>query len=342
MINIYVNSKFKNQKLTGVQRVAKDLIDALEKKEVKLSFIDNPYSGFLGHLYEQFIIPFILPKDSVLLSPINTGPILCRNQLLILHDVAFMDHPKWFSKSFIFFYKLIVPTLVKRVDAVVTISEFSKSRIVTNFKFDTNKISVIPNGIDLNLFNLTPAYNEIKILEKIGVESCNYVLTVCSLEPRKNLKNLLLAWKISAFRKNGFKLVLVGTKNSNFSNEDYDVDDTVIFTGYVSDSELPSLYRQCHTFVYVSLYEGFGLPPLEALASGVPVVVSNNSSLPEVISHYGIYVSPQDIQSIAQGLDSALYNPLKYCKSDYHNYAATFNWDSSASAYLSIINKGYL
>ena len=333
---IAINGKFKSQKITGVQRVAHELVKELSKrKEIKV--INNPYSGIVGHLYEQLVLPFKLSNNEILISPINLGPIVVRNQIVIIHDVATFDHPEWFSKSFSFFYKLIIPILVKRAKAIVTVSEFSKRRIIELFDADESKIHVVLNGVDFNFFTTVPE-NEADTLSQFNLIKGKYFLSVCSLDLRKNLPKLIRAWLQTDLPMKGYKLAFVGGSGVNFSKIEKFKHSSIVWLGYVEDLQLPRIYQNAAAFAYVSLYEGFGLPPLEAMCTGIPVLASNTTSLPEVVGDCGVLVNPESEKEIAEGLLDVL-NLEPYVIEKAKQRAMKFTWEKFAENITNIINK---
>jgi glycosyltransferase involved in cell wall biosynthesis len=333
---ITINGKFKSQKITGVQRVAHELVKELSKsKEIRV--IDNPFSGIAGHLYEQLILPFKLKNNEVLISPINLGPIFVKNQIVVIHDVATFDHPEWFSKGFSLFYKIIIPILVKRAKAIVTVSEFSKRRIIELFDADESKIHVVLNGVDFKFFT-TITKNETNTLSQFNLSKGKYYLSVCSLDPRKNLSKLITAWLQTDLPMQGYKLAFVGGSGVNFSKTEKFTHSSIVWLGYVEDLQLPTIYQNAAAFAYVSLYEGFGLPPLEAMCTGIPVLASNTTSLPEVDGDCGVLVNPESETAIAKGLLDVL-NLKPHIIEKAKQRSMKFTWEKVAENFTNIINN---
>ena len=324
VMKVVINTRCLNQGLTGVQRFTSELIrEWLLIEEIGLVHI--PYSGLLGHFLEQFFLSTLV--DGVLLSPANTGPLGFDRQIIVIHDVATFDEPRWFSGSFALLYRCLTPTLCRTASVVVTVSDFSKQRIIRNLGLPKEKIVVVYNGM-ITGGDYVPFPNRAKTLVYLG-----------SLEPRKNLHRLIEAWKLVV--ADGWQLVVVGGSSKLFADNEFPVDLPVglKFLGRLNDGDLDKLIRSSRGLVYVSLYEGFGLPPLEAMAKGCPVLVSVCGALPEVcglpfasdlslepfwrdleegreipgipygyspgkISRFGsaIYCNPYSVQSIAEGL----------------------------------------
>jgi glycosyltransferase involved in cell wall biosynthesis len=231
----------------------------------------------------------------LLWSPANVGPLAICRQVLTIHDLASLEHPEWFEKSFAFWYRCLVPRLVRRVRRVITVSEFSKSRLLELMRIPESHIFVVPNGVDDRFY--PRGDEEIRsVKEKIGISGLAYVLSVSSLEPRKNLARLLEAWAISAPRLPADVWLVVtgaqGKKNIFRTLNLERLPPRVVFTGFIADQDLPALYSGAIALVYPSIYEGFGLPALEAMASGTVPIVSNATALPEVVGDAGIMVDP--------------------------------------------------
>jgi glycosyltransferase involved in cell wall biosynthesis len=259
---------------------------------------------YSGHFWEQVeLLRYLRQNEEPLLVNLaNTAPLFYKNQIVTLHDIAFLKNSAWFSKKFYYFYRYLVPKIAKRALKIITPSEFSKREIIKYLHIPDHKIEVVHNSIPYE-FNRLAQRNYAR-------QDSDYLLTVGSIDPRKNLRKLISAFR--SLESGKFKLFVVGSDSRIFSNENLrelvGEDKKIIFTGYVSDEELVGLYKNARLFVYVSLYEGFGFPPLEAMACGCPVLVSNSASFPEVCGDAAYYVNPYDEQDIARGIDHMLRN----------------------------------
>jgi glycosyltransferase involved in cell wall biosynthesis len=229
-----------------------------------------------------------------------------------IHDLAALDHPEWFSPKFTAWYQWLIPRLVRRIRHVIAVSEFTKQRLVAVTGLDRRNITVVLNGVD-ERFRPAAADQVCRVKRELGIESDEFLLYVGSLEPRKNLARLLDAWAlIDKTGHPGLELVIAGARGRSavFSDTcDLTSMPNVHFVGYVSEEQLPVLYSDALALVYPSLYEGFGLPPLEAMACGTPVVTSNVTALPEVVGDAAIQVDPTDPRSIAKGIQQLLDDP---------------------------------
>jgi len=318
---VVVNSRFLTQHLSGVQRYALEVSAHLHgiSPDVRFCSPKNTlpvYSGrgfrsdtfgwFSGQLWEQVELPNYLYKNghAVLLNLSNTAPLTYDRSVVVIHDLSFMRHPEWFSRKFYYFYRALIPLIAKSALHIITDSNFSKTEILSLLKIPDGRVAVVaPGGGFVNNRSALRRNNSLG----------RYILTVSSINPRKNLAAL-----IKAFNKIGdpdLKLVVVGEYNSVFSggrlHEGFVGDKRIVFAGYLDDARLVELYSNALCFVYPSLYEGFGLPPLEAMSCGCPVVSSDVASLPEVCGDAAEYVDPYSIDDIARGVVTVLNSPSR-------------------------------
>ncbi len=329
MAAIALNARFYSHRPTGMQRygieMAKRLAGCLDVLRP-----GRPLRGAEGHLWEQFYLP-TASRGRLLWSPNNTGPLAVGHQICTIHDIIPVDRPEWFSPRFAAWYQWLLPKLVHRVQHIIAISEFTKRRIIERFGVDATKITVVPNGIGSEFVPQSQPPGQ-------------YLLSVCSVEPRKNLPGLLRAWQRVAPRiPSEIELVLVGGKGASAVFQDAGVGELpprVRFTGYVSDEQLPGVYAGALALIYPSLYEGFGLPPLEAMACGTPVVTSETTSLPEVVGEAALLVDPATEESIADGIrrivdDAPLRDRLR---SAGLARARQYTWDRSAEETRAVLS----
>ena len=343
-----VNGRNLTMHTTGVQRYTQQILDCWGKSDNSFSVVmpSRPMHGPIGHLWEQFILPTMLIKQDVLWSPSNTGPILCpAKQVITMHDFATLDHPEWTSRKFSIFYRFLLPKIANRCDGIIAVSDYTKSRILHHVNIDPDKVVVIKNGVDSKFYKLSDSFvNGALIRKKYGMPSGRYVLSVSSIEPRKNISSLLKAWeKICPFIDDDIQLVLVGRSNPRiFADSGLNcIPPRVVFTGFVDDVDLPSLYQDALVFAYLSLYEGFGLPPLEAMAAGVAVLTSNTTSIPEVVADKAITVNPLSIDEIADGLLLLLNNDSLRVRlaMDGPIHAKSFNWTHTGKQTFEYIKR---
>ena len=223
-------------------------------------------------------------------------------QCLVIHDLAFLHHPAFIKKSHLIFYKRYTPRFLKKADSIATVSAFTKADIHQRYKIDNEKISVVYNAAKPAFKPLT---EDLKFNVKLKyTEGKEFFLYSGAIHPRKNLLNLLKGFSLFKKRlKSNFKLVIAGRlawKYESFLKdlETYKYRHDVILTGYLPEEELVSLTASAYALVYPSLFEGFGVPVLEAMQSGVPVITSARSAMEEIAGDAALYAdvtSPFDI-----------------------------------------------
>jgi glycosyltransferase involved in cell wall biosynthesis len=342
MLPITLNGRFYSHRPTGMQRYAIELVNRLGDG-LQVVRPGHPLRGGLGHVWEQVYLPLVTGKQ-LLWSPNNTGPLTVSRQVCTIHDLIPLDHPEWFNPRFVALYRWLMPRLTRRLQHIIAISEFTKQRIVEHFQIDPSKISVVPNGVDRAFHPSSPdQIAEVRNILQLGEKP--YVLCVSSLEPRKNLKSLLEAWvRLPPSLQNQYQLVLTGAKGNAGVFGDAGLDNpppNARFTGYVDQAHLPALYSGAALFAYPSLYEGFGLPPLEAMACGVPVLTSNTSSIPEVIGAAAVAVDPENVEAITEGLREMMANEglRNRLTAQGLQRAAHLSWDDTARATWAILAR---
>lgn len=298
-MRVNVNGRYLLQRVTGVQRYAREIVARLADRCEVIRPAPS-VRGLAGQLWEQLILP-IRKGRGLLWSPSNTGPLAVREQVVTVHDCAVFDHAECFSRAFAVLHQQLVPRLARRVRLLITVSEFSKARILAHCRVPAERVKVIANGVDSRFVpQAAPAVME--AIERLRLPK-DYVLCVGSLEPRKNLGRLLEAWRRVQTQVEGLSLVLAGGSHHVFRDAGLDeLTHGVHLAGYVDDDLLPAIYSGARAFVYPSLYEGFGLPILEAMACGTPVICSNTTALPETAGDAARLVDPLAPESIAEGI----------------------------------------
>lgn len=342
--NIAVNTRVLQKPNMGVRRYVEELMLAFggEVYSVQPKF---PLWGLRAHLWEQLILPFRV-FNKLLWSPIGLGPLLCRNQVVTLHDVSFLDHPEWYGKNYAKWYGFVTPLLLRRSLHVITISNFAKESIIHQTGIESSKISVIYNGVNTDDFYPRSEQEIESTIHTLNIPSNKYILFFGTLEPRKNLVRLIDAWRMvhKDFEQDNIWFVIAGAKgkSSVFQGVDFsDLPPRVFFTGYVADELLPSLYSGAITLAYVSLYEGFGLPPLESMACGTPPLTGNLTAIPEVVGEGGLMVDPYNTSAIASGLkkmvqDKEFRDRLRVAGI---KRASEFSWEKCAKETFLVLRK---
>ncbi len=344
MIPVRVNARFRLRPITGVERFAGEVVARLAAREdlrLSESHPDKPLSGLKGHVWEQVALPRRLVSGEVLFSPCNTGPIATRQQLVVIHDAAVWDHPEGFSRSFRTVYQQLLPRLAKRAAAVATVSEFSRSRLARPLGIPAESILVLGNAVGSSFTPGDPNSVSRDPVES-GKEEGPVLLCVGSMDPRKNLGRLLRAWlalQSSGRLPEGARLQIAGGANpQNFAAVDRLEGKGIEWLGRIDDAELIRRYRSADGFVFPSLYEGFGLPPLEAMACGCPVLLSHAASLPEVggSAEEGAvrYFDPESEAEIASAIEGFLRLPPAFRDGMRRRSiarAACFSWSGIAA-----------
>jgi glycosyltransferase involved in cell wall biosynthesis len=336
------NARVLDNQLTGVPRYMQELTSRFGDS-LELIRPHRPCAGTKGHLWEQMALPLLVGKR-VLWSPANTGPLVTRRQVVTIHDVVPLDHPEWLNSRFSDWYRFLTPRLVHKVQSILVVSEFTKRRLIHHCPAVESKISVALLAADARFAPVDGA-SIVAACKGLAIPGPHYLLALGSLEPRKNLSRLLAAWaQIEAKLPKDVWLVIAGGKGKKLVFGDISFEKLpprVHLTGRVADDLLPALYSGALGSVYISLYEGFGLPPLEAMACGTPVLTSNVASLPEVVGDAAITVDPLNVDAIADALsrlveDSALRAALR---SAGLAQAARFNWDETARATWKVLHE---
>ena len=342
-----VNAKFLTEPMTGVQRFASEICLQLKAMRPDTIFLcppqpvhvqlaqdlaAQPVGRLRGHAWEQVELPWHLARNNTpyLLNLANTAPILYPKNVITIHDLIYLRFPAWVSKKYYYFYKWMTPRIAARSKHILTVSAFSKQEITALLKVNERKVSVIHNAVSNRLVGKRSS----AALADYG----KYVLSVASLDPRKNLARLVEAFQ--QLPHQDLKLVVVGKKiNSSFEIELNH--DRIVHVENASDQELADLYKNAALFVYPSLYEGFGIPPLEAMANACPVVASSTSSLPEVLGDAAYYVDPTQSGSIREAIVTVLSNPAltKSLVERGKLQAKKYSWQHSATALVDVLKN---
>jgi glycosyltransferase involved in cell wall biosynthesis len=286
---------------------------------------------------------------SLFWSPHYNTPLFIRakKRLVTIHDVNHLVFLNRLNLQQKIYAKFMMDFAVKFSDTIITVSDFSKSEIAKRTKVDEEKISVIHNGIDTELFKPLDNQQSVDTKDKFGLPD-KFILFVGNVKPHKNLRRLLMAYEVVFNRGlEDHYLVIAGEKEGFITGDkeifsvvhnNQDLKERVRFSGYVDNADLPLLYNAASVFVFPSLYEGFGLPPLEAMACGCPTVVSNAASLPEVCGDAAYYVDPNDTESISEGMYKILTdNSLRqHLIKKGLERAKLFSWKKSGGDHIKV------
>lgn len=268
--------------------------------------------------------------------------------IVTIHDLIEFNIPNKFSKLRMMYRKIIDPMMVHNSTFITSVSECSKRDIIKYCNAKDSKIQVIPNAADRNRFKLYDEKIVKSCLSKYNLEYKNYCLFVGTIDyPGKNIMSALKAYvELKEEYNIKEKMVIVGKKGFNsdiiydFVNQSKFKDD-ILFTGYLKDEDLPLIYSGAKVMLYLSLYEGFGLPVLEAMSCGIPVVCSNTSCFPEVIGNIDAGVFPTSISAIKEKVYKLLTNNSynEEISKQCYERANNFSWEQSAKKYHEVFHK---
>lgn len=359
MTLIYINGRFLGRKITGVDRFALELLRAwdelYEKKDPATADIAFEVLGpkeivtphglrhiavrqvgkFRGQTWEQIDLP-LAAGDGPLVSLCNTAPALISNQIVAIHDAATVAIPNAFSPIFRLWYRLLLPILGWRARAVLTVSNFSVAELKRHFGIPPSKVTVISEGGE----HILREPSDIRALDKFDLRKRPYVFAVSSMAGHKNFKLVLEA--LALLPDAPFDVAIAGGANpSVFGNAGVLQSTRVKWLGYVSDSELRSLYEGAMCFVFPSLYEGFGIPPLEAMHCGCPVLASTAASIPEVCGEAALYFDPSSAEQLAARLRQVSTDADLRASLTKAGFIQTrkFSWEKGARQLLEICRR---
>ncbi len=353
-----VNGRFTSQRVTGVQRYAREILGSMDaildddlslRERLRLKLIVPPEARDVpplkrievqttrfgsGHLWDQVLLPYASSGRRVL-SLCNTGPLIAANHVICIHDMNTFVVPKSYSRPFRALYRVMLPALARRARQVVTVSNFS-ARMIEQYGLGMKeRILIAPNGHEhaLKWGHAAPAAGQ-----KAGRRP--YVFLLGSRAAHKNVEIVLQ--NAAQLDHLGLDIVTVGAAGSVFQAQAVaPVHNNVIILGYVDDAALAGYLANALCFVFPSLTEGFGLPVLEAMAQNCPVVCSNVASLPEVAGDAALYADPRNpgewLDRIAQLAGSPQLQEELRAKGRVQ--AQSFSWRTSARSYLDLLSK---
>jgi glycosyltransferase involved in cell wall biosynthesis len=344
----YINGRFATQSLTGVQRFALEMTAALQSLAPGTFRLVVPRATHVpgaiaagrlpGQAWEQLDLPR-LARSGVLVNFGNTAPLLARRQILVMHDAGVFATPNAYSWKFRTWYKTLQRLLVLRGVKIVTVSAFSRAEIIRFLDAEPAQVAVIPEGAD----HVDRLVADPLALAKFALEPGRYTLAVGTLAAHKNLLSLDALAKAGAAR--GVPLVVVGGLGGIAFNAEAAkaarLPQPARYVGRVSDAELKTLYTNAAAFVFPSRYEGFGLPAVEAMACGCPVVCADIPALRETCGDAALYADPQnpeDIMTTTMRLLDDASLPAQLAAAGRARTAA-MTWRQAASAFMEIFDE---
>ena len=300
-------------------------------------------AGIARFVWNQIVFPALVAKRDLVYCTTHHGILWgSGKQVITVHDLLPIKFPDQHRLQTAYF-KHILPILIKKSVAIITISENTKRDLYEHYGLPRDKVHVVYNGIDHDRFFIQKESTIVRLKEKYALS--NYLLIVGASRPHKNVGAALRAFHKAQTRIQNTQLVIVGgrkeyTDELKRAVKEFDIK-RVRFLKYVPTPELPALYAAATALVYPSLYEGFGLPPLEAMACGCPVIVSNTSSLPEVCGNAACYIDPKNEDEMAEVMvavvsDGGLRLKLK---NKGLSRAKLFSWDKTALGIHNILNN---
>lgn len=348
-----VNARFLTQPITGVQRYAVEISRVLKKLDPSIRFVaphDIIHDDIAqelgavkvgsrrGHVWEQLELPRYLRQNGspLLISLATTAPVLYRRKIVTVHDLAFKRFPEAVSWKFRLYYGLLIPRVLRSALHVTTVSQYSKQDICRTYATAESDVSVIPNASSFSRRGGDSAAKKQKLIIAVG-----------SIQPYKNIATLVTAFaRFKETSDPAYVLKLVGGADarvfsgSRASQAMADRAD-VQFTGYLADADLLALYETATCFVFPSLFEGFGIPPLEAMASGCPVIASTAASIPEVCADAALYCDPRDPDAMAACMTQLTTDPELQARLIARGFdnIRRFSWEESGATMLAIANR---
>ena len=336
---ILCNVRTLSAPLSGVQRYTREVLARLPA-EIKRVQPSGPFRGALGHIWEQTLLP-LQARGHLLWSPGGTGPVHLQNQVVTVHDVAPLDCPEGYSPAFRRWYVWLWRRMLPQVRAILSVSEFTKTRLIEEFKLPADRIHVTLLGVDHTRFFPQDTEKVEGLRRRLALPE-HFVVFLGALSARKNVVRLLEAW--SQRKRSDVHLIIAGGSGPtrmHAGTRPPPLPPNTRVLGKIDDADVPTLLTAADAFAYPSLYEGFGLPPLEAMACGTPCLVANVTALPEVVAGAAVQVDPFDVLDIARGLnqllgDTALRDELRV---KGLNRAAGFTWEHTAAETYKVLSR---
>lgn len=359
-IALAINGRFLAQPISGVQRYGRELIQALDSLLMRAESRPFPSvtvwvpsnvpaetlpSGLqvvkieragrrTGHLWEQIELPR-LARRAVLISLTNSAPLLHTRQVVTIHDAAIVEYPADFKWTYRAWYRSLYAGLRRTRSSFVSVSSFAAGAVTQHFGITADRIAVVPNAAD-HFIGLAP---DRSVLDGLGLPERGYILAVGSRSRRKNLAAIHRAIRVT----HGCPPLVVagGGMSQAFATADAASASGAIVLDYVSDAQIKALYQSALCLVFASRYEGFGLPPLEAMVCGCPVITSHATSMPEVCGDAALYCDPDRPDTIATSIRLLITDPALRIKliASGTERARLFSWEDSARKLLEIAHR---
>lgn len=309
--------------LNDIDKINEYMLFMPESTNCNISFnrnfqIKNITEGNKSSFWDEVNIPNILmDRDIELYHVPQNGVGLPKDKhcpfVITLHDVIPYKMPETVGETFLRIFNEDMPNIVSKCDGIITVSEFSKEDIAKAFNFPKEKIFVTHLAAEEIYRPLDKKECSDLIKSRYGIDG-DYILYVGGFSPRKNILGLIEAFsKLITKYKKDIKLVIAGKQGKSYAiykkkTQDLGIEDRVLFPGFIEVDHLPQLYNAAKLLAYPSFYEGFGLPPVEAMACGTPVITSNVTSIPEVLGDSAIFINPNDVDALCNSMYQVLSN----------------------------------
>jgi glycosyltransferase involved in cell wall biosynthesis len=287
------------REIGGVERWARELSAELPRLRPDRYTVISPPLALAhraGQVWEQLALPLAARASELLLSPANLAPLAGRANVVVIHDAAPFREPSWYGRAYGAWHRTLIPRIARRARLVIVPSEHVRTELVDLLGLDPTRVRAVPPGVDA-AFADPPAPEP--LLRRLGLEQ-PYVLAVGTEGPRKNLG--LLDRLAPALESAGLQVAIAGSGRPYLPRS---APGSARRLGYVPDADLPALYAGAAVFAMPSLYEGFGLPCIEAMAAGTPVVASDRAALPEACGGAALLADPDDVDAFAEALIAA-------------------------------------
>jgi glycosyltransferase involved in cell wall biosynthesis len=350
----------------GIGVYSRSLLEAMlaldSSNQYTLFYQERTHLGQFGHygnvkeiyvpapgklVWDQLVVPFRAAREGVdiLLHPKLAVPLLsnCKT-VMVLHGTERFVYPQFSYRSDILYFKTIYPFYLRRATAIISVSENARKDVLRFLNIDPDKVRTIHLAPGAHFKKVDDESFLRSVREKYGLPA-RFLLNVGLIYPGKNIPNLLKALRL--LRKDvDVKLVIVGTGRRMFREDlelidDLELQDHVLLPGYIPHEDLVAVYNLADVLVFPSIYEGFGLPPLEAMACGTPVVCSNTGSLPEVVGDAALLIDPYDISSLAEAMRCALLDSglRKNLVGKGFQNVKRFSWEKTARQTLDLFES---
>ena len=361
-----------DRKPTGIGRYAVELLRAMqdipEAPDIVLLTTEQMDPNGLWSAFEQHalrgcrLLPALLTVGNLVLrqaalryrldlihDPNGIAPFLCLpshiKRVVTIHDAVAYVHPETHNRLDIIRYHTMLPAMAQRADAVITDSEHGRGDVQRYLNLRQQQVRAVACGVAASFHPIPSSPERQALLARYAISE-PYLFYVGGLNPRKNISRLLEAFARVVQTRPNLTLLLGGAAQWQTSGIDATVNrlqlnSSVHFLGYVNDADLPAIYSAAEAFVFPSIYEGFGLPPLESMACGTPVITSHTSSLPEVVADAAVLVDPHDVSAIANAIERVLADPelREELRTNGCTRAAKFTWERTARSTLEIYTQ---